>query len=487
MTFLSSRLVIACALSCFSFIASAQTQTSPSAPVDSGQAPPASASPSQPAPSPSGDSSQLLKTPELDQLIAPIALYPDPLLSNVLMASTYPLEVIAADRFMKANKNLKGDALKNAVEKKNWDKSVAELTATQNVLGMMSEQLDWTQKLGDAVLAQQTDVMAAVQRLRARAQAENKLVTTKEQKVSTQRVDNKDYVVIEPAQPETVYVPYYDPAVVYGAWPYPDYPAYYWPPAYGWGGYYGGAVLAAGIAFGAGWGLANWGNWWGGGCNWGNGDINISRNNNIDRNRWSHNVDHRGGVRYNNKDVANKFGNRGNRGDAARNDFRGREGNRDGARVADRDTRPGNAGERGRDNNRQNADNRDRQGDRAGNREGNRQSTQNRDRNRQQSAQNRSGDRQSAQNRSGQQRAAQQRATQQRVAQQRAVQRSSGPRADAFSGMNRGGGNAFASANRGRASFGAGGGGGGGFRGGMGGGGFRGGGGGGRGGGGRRR
>ena len=126
---------------------------------------------------------QLLSAGRLDALVAPIALYPDALLSEVLMASTYPLEVVEADRWADANKNLKGDALKGAVDKQSWDDSVKSLTATPDVLDMMSSKLDWTQQLGDAVLAQQPDVMDAIQRLRSKAQANNKLTSNKQQTV----------------------------------------------------------------------------------------------------------------------------------------------------------------------------------------------------------------------------------------------------------------------------------------------------------------
>ncbi|HEY0235008.1 MAG TPA: DUF3300 domain-containing protein, partial [Afipia sp.] len=166
----------------------------------------------------------LLKPEELDQLLAPIALYPDALLSEVLMASTYPLEVVEGDRWAKANSGLKGDQLKAAVDKQTWDDSIKSLVATPDVLAMMSAKLAWTQKLGDAVLAQQPDVMDGIQRLRAKADANNKLASTKQQTVTKTQVNNKQVIVIEPAAPETIYVPYYDPAVVYGAWPYPAYP-----------------------------------------------------------------------------------------------------------------------------------------------------------------------------------------------------------------------------------------------------------------------
>ena len=126
----------------------------------------------------------VLKPEEIDALVSPIALYPDNLLAQVMMASTYPLEVVQASRWLKDNKGLKDDALKAAVDKQGWDESVRSLVATPSVLDMMSDKLDWTQKLGDAVLAQETDVMDAIQRLRAKADANNKLKTTKEQKVS---------------------------------------------------------------------------------------------------------------------------------------------------------------------------------------------------------------------------------------------------------------------------------------------------------------
>ena len=280
--------------------------------------------PATPAAAQSGD--QLLKPEALDALVAPIALYPDTLLSLVLMASTYPLEVVQADRWVKENKNLKGDELKAAVDKQSWDDSVKSLVATPDVLAMMSSKLDWTQKLGNAVLAQQPDVMDAVQRLRTKADANNKLTTTKEQKVTKQQEGGKQVIFIEQTDPETVYVPYYDPTVVYGAWPYPEYPAY----AFGWPGYISRGLIATGLAFGASYALGRWtsgGNFWGGGVNWGNNNININRPrvNPLGGNNWQHNPAHRHGVRYNNSNVQQRFG--GNRGGAQnRMDFRGRGG-----------------------------------------------------------------------------------------------------------------------------------------------------------------
>jgi hypothetical protein len=286
----------------------------------------------------------LLKPAELDQLLAPIALHPDPLLSEVLIASTYPLEVVQADRWAKSNKSLKGDALTAALGKQSWDDSVKSLVQVPSVLTMMSEQLDWTQKLGDAVLAQQADVMDAIQRLRARARANGKLESTKEQTVTVKTEDQKQYVVIEPTSPTEIYVPYYEPAAVYGDWPNPDYAPYYFPPPYG---YIPGAALATGVAFAAGVAIrhAFWGN-----CDWGRGNINVVANRsvdiaNINRGKWEHNADHRQGVKYNNADVRQKFAKTDiQAGKAARQDFRGK----DGQKVLEPDRgRPG-AGDRER-------------------------------------------------------------------------------------------------------------------------------------------
>ena len=285
--------------------------------------------PAPPAPSDAVQSQPLLKAEELDQLVAQIALYPDTLLATIFMASTYPLEVVQADRWATENKALKADQLKAAVDKQSWDESVKSLVATPSVLTMMSAKLDWTQKLGDAVLAQQPDVMDAVQRLRAKAQANNKLASTKEQKVTVTQQQSKQVIIIEPTVPDTIYVPYYDPVVVYGGWPYPAYPPYYFPPPLG---YVPGAVLATGVAFGAGYAVGRWasgGNYWGGGCNWGGNNINVNRTNNVNvsGNTWQHNSVHRQGVKYSNTNVQQKFGNTNVRaGSQDRMDFRGRGG-----------------------------------------------------------------------------------------------------------------------------------------------------------------
>ena len=256
---------------------------------------------------------QLLKPEELDQLVAPIALYPDPLLAEVLMASAYPLDVVQAERWLQSNKKLNGDELKAGADKQDWDASIKALVATPDVLAMMSEKIDWTQKLGDAVVAQQPDVMDAIQRLRARAQANNKLASSKEQTVSVKQIQNKQVIAIEPTDPSTVYVPYYDPGVVYGGWPYPEYPPYYWPAP----GYIGAGVIATGLAFGAGYALGRWasgGNYWGGSVNWNNNNINIDRPiNGGAGSNWKPSVDHRQGA-----------GNRGGRQQGL--DFRGNRG-----------------------------------------------------------------------------------------------------------------------------------------------------------------
>lgn len=217
----------------------------------------------------------VLKQEELEQLLAPIALYPDDLLTQVLMASTYPLEIVQADRWAKKNKDMKGDVLAKALEEQPWDPSVKSLVNFPQVLTMMGEKLDWTQKLGDAFLAQQKPVMETVQKLRAKAQASGNLKTTKEQVVKVE----KEVIIIEPASPQVIYVPTYNPTIVYGTWAYPAYPPYpVYPP-----GYVPGAAafsFAAGAAVGAAWGYA-WGH-----SNWHGGEVNVNtnRNTNINNN-----------------------------------------------------------------------------------------------------------------------------------------------------------------------------------------------------------
>ena len=281
------------------------------------QVPPPSPTPSSAA-TPSGET-KAFSQQELEQLLAPIALYPDALLAQILMASTYPLEIALAQQWVKANPSLKGKALEDALQNQPWDPAVKSLCVFPQVLTKMSEKLDWTQKLGDAFLAQQQDVMAIVQALRRKALAEGALKDSKEQKVITETENNITIIKIEPADPEVVYVPVYDPSIVYGTWPYPAYPPYYWYPP----GYYPGGAFLAGVIIG-------WALW--GGCNWGNGGVYVDhrRYNNFNRtnisgdNNWRHNVNHRGAVPYRDKAVAQQYG-RGQAPDAATRDaFRGR-------------------------------------------------------------------------------------------------------------------------------------------------------------------
>lgn len=313
---------------------------------------PAAAMAQATTPAPPVQTAELLKPEQLEALVAPIALYPDELLANVLAASTYPLEVVQADRWLKDNKSLKGDALRTQVDKQSWDDSVKALASTADVLAMMSDKLEWTQKLGDAFLAQQPDVMDAIQRLRNKAYDNKKLVTTKQQKVSVQSQEGKQVVVIQQADPSTMYVPYYDPATVYGAWPYAEYPPYYW----GYPSYIGAGVVAAGIAFGTAWAIGRWGNYWGGGCNWGNRNVYVNHRTTNINGGWQHNPAHRDGVRYNNSNVQQRFGNNNIRAGASdRMDFRGRDGNqvlrpdqgRVGDRAGDRAADRGGPGDRG--------------------------------------------------------------------------------------------------------------------------------------------
>lgn len=193
---------------------------------------------------------------QLDQMLAPLALYPDPLVGQVLMAATYPLEIVEAARWLQKPDNaaLRGDQLAAALESKPWDPSIKSLVAVPSVLQMMNKNLEWAEQLGDAFIGQQADVTTAIQRLRARAMETNALQSTAQQTVTTQ----DGAILIEPANPDVVYVPAYDPDVVYGAWPYPDYPPYdFYPPDY----VFGSALLD----FGAGifivgdfWGWDHW-------------------------------------------------------------------------------------------------------------------------------------------------------------------------------------------------------------------------------------
>jgi hypothetical protein len=243
---------------------------------------PGSAQQAQPAPQ---APALKLSEAQLDQLVAPIALYPDPLLAQVMMASTYPLEVVEADRWLDGHKGLTGDQLTQALASQTWDQSVKTLAATPSVLDMMSQKLDWTQTLGNAVIAQQPDVMAAVQRLRQMAQSQGALKSSNEQTVSVDSSGGTPAVVIQPASPEVIYVPYYEPAAVYGPWPYAAYPPYYFPAPVG---YVAGRGLwfGAGFAYGVAWG--HWNDW--GRFNWHGGNIYVHGDVNA---HWQVNYNHR--------------------------------------------------------------------------------------------------------------------------------------------------------------------------------------------------
>src|SRR5215471_13770072 len=201
---------------------------------------------------------------EADALVAPIALYPDQLLGKILIASTYPLEVVQAARFAEQNANLKGADLEKALASQSWDDNVKGLVHVPVVLKMMNDRIDWTQKLGDAFLAQQEDVLAAIQRLRAKAQANGNLKSTPQQTVSTAPVQSdssgsqEQAIVIQSTSENTVYVPYYDTKTVYGGWSEPAYPPYYWPPPASYYPPYAGYGLA--FATGAIIGAAFWNN-----------------------------------------------------------------------------------------------------------------------------------------------------------------------------------------------------------------------------------
>src|SRR5215831_12421210 len=220
----------------------------------------------QPQPPEQQPQQQALSQQQLQQLVAPIALYPDPLLAQVLTASTYPLEVAMAARWSEKNPDLKGTALEDAMQKQQWDPSVKGLASVPQVLAMMNEKLDWTNQLGEAFLAQPNDIQNAVQALRKQAEATGSLKSSKEQKVSriaappsTGYAGPPEYIAIEPVEPDYIYVPVYDPVVVYGAdyWP-PAYVPFFWYPRW-WavGPAFGfGAALFVGPAL---WYHYNWG------------------------------------------------------------------------------------------------------------------------------------------------------------------------------------------------------------------------------------
>jgi hypothetical protein len=262
---------------------------------------------------------------QLDALVAPIALYPDPMLAQTLAASTYPLEIIQLQQWLTKNSGMKDKALADAVAKQPWDPSVQALAGLPDVVKRMANDIQWTTDLGNAFLAQQNDVMEAVQRMRKKAQGTGNLKSNEQQKVETKVIESKSVIVVEQANPQVVYVPSYNPTVVYGAPVYPYPPITYPPPGY----YAAGMAISfgVGVAMGAFWGG---GGGWGYGCGWGgNNDITVNRNNNFNRNTninggnrvsnqsvrgggggngWQHNPAHRGGAPYGNRATADRFG-----------------------------------------------------------------------------------------------------------------------------------------------------------------------------------
>ena len=193
----------------------------------------------------SGGQDQSAKIPadQVDSLVAPIALYPDPMLAQVLAASTYPLEIIQLQQWLSKNSGLKDKALADAVAKQPWDPSVQALAGLPDVAKRLADDIQWTTDLGNAFLAQEGDVMDAVQRMRQKAQGTGNLKSNEQQKVETQVVENKSVIVIEQANPQVVYVPSYNPTVVYGPPVYPYPPIYYPPPGY----YAAGMAISFGI------------------------------------------------------------------------------------------------------------------------------------------------------------------------------------------------------------------------------------------------
>ena len=292
-------------------------QEKPPAPAATpAKADPAKAEPAEPK----------LTADQLDSLVAPVALYPDPLLAQTLVAATYPLEVIQLQQWLVKNSSLKDKALADAVAKQPWDPAIQSMAAVPDVVKRLADDIQWTTDLGNAFLSQQSDVMDAVQRMRKKAKDKGALESNEQQKVETKVIEEKTVIVVESANPEVIYVPSYSPTVVYGPPVYP-YPPIYYPP------YPPGAAFVS-FSFGVMWGAAIWGGSCCG-CGWGGSNVNINVNNNFNRvnhnqgggrggaggGNWQHNPKHRGAAPYSNKATANKYGGQsgaGNRGTSAR-------------------------------------------------------------------------------------------------------------------------------------------------------------------------
>jgi len=275
-----------------------------------GQPAPAQPPPALPSPS------QTLSPDQLGDLVAPIALYPDPLLSQILVASTYPLELVQALQWVARNPGLTGAALTQAAEQQNWDPSIQALVVFPDLVRRLNQDITWTTNLGNAFLNQQADVMDAVQRMRLKAQQDGKLSSTSQQTVSTVNDSGLQVINIEPANPQVIYVPYYDPVSIWGPPQYYPYASWFYPPFAG-GGYFGIGIRINSY-FGGGWG--SWGGWgWRPG--WGNRTIIVNNaflhRNNFNTGRgsalggnssWSHDSLHRQAVPYSSPALSSRYG-----------------------------------------------------------------------------------------------------------------------------------------------------------------------------------
>lgn len=273
------------------------------------------------------DDSDAFSKEELSQMLAPLALYPDALIAQILMASTYPLEIVEAERWLRTNSGLSGSRLDEALKEKNWDASVKSLCHFPDLLLAMSDKLDQTRKLGDAFLVQEAEVMATIQELRRRAEGQGNLKSSREQKV----VVEPDAIRIEPVEPEVVYLPVYDPFYVYGPWWYPAYPPYYWyyPP-----GVIGSSYVSFGPRFYFGLGFFPWA-WFDWSARHIRVDIHRTRSFHNPRVRhdsgasyWRHDNFHRRGVAYRDRRTGERFGSRPPRQTPATPEIRGFPGRR---------------------------------------------------------------------------------------------------------------------------------------------------------------
>ena len=313
------RLVCMVVLACSASQAYAIQDPKPAEPA----APAAQAAPGEPAAKGSAFSAE-----QLEQIVAPIALYPDALVAQILMAATYPLEIVEAARWSAKNPSVKGDALESALQKQTWDPSVKSVCGFPDVLKRMNESLDWTQDLGDAFLGQKEELMKCIQTMRTKAYEAGNLKTSKDQTVTVQE---DKIIVIQSADPEVIYVPTYYPSSVYGSW---GYPYWYYPPMYP-------PYPTGGLLFGFTVGVV-WGGCWGG-CNWGGNDVDIDINNYnkfVDRTevdarrndvknkagsngKFNHNPEHRKGVGYQQSGVAQKYGGKAGETRVSNNQARG--------------------------------------------------------------------------------------------------------------------------------------------------------------------